>query len=96
MTRSGHVDEETPLLAGNGQNQATPLPWFQFTVVLLLQLTEPWTSNVIYPFAPEVYLLIFYLGGRLIDFGNLKLIRGIGITHGNESKVGYYVGLMAR
>ena len=25
-----------------------------------------------------------------------KLIRDIGVTHGNERKVGYYVGLMAR
>ena len=58
MTRSGYVDEEleTPLLVGlgNGKKQATPLPWFQFTVLLFLQLAEPLTSNVIYPFAPEV------------------------------------------
>jgi hypothetical protein len=55
---SGHVDEETPLLAGNGKKEATPLPWFQFSVLLLLQLTKPLNSNVIYPFAPEVYFLI--------------------------------------
>ena len=90
-----HVDEETPLLAGNGKKQATPLPWFQFTIVLFLQLAEPLTSNVIFPFAPEVCSLI-YLGDRLIILGILKLIRDIGITHGIESKVGYYVGLMVR
>ena len=56
---SGHVDEETPLLAGNGKKHATPLPLFQFTIVLLLQLAEPLTSNVIYPFVPEVCSLIF-------------------------------------
>ncbi|KAF8813382.1 member of major facilitator superfamily multidrug-resistance, DHA1 sub-family [Phlegmacium glaucopus] len=72
---SGQVDEETPLLAGNGKKHPTPLPVFQFTLVLFLQLAEPLTSNVIYPFAPQ-------------------LIRDIGITHGNESKVGYYVGIM--
>ena len=54
LTMSDHVDEETPLLAGNGKKQATPLPWFQFTLILILQLAEPLTSNVIYPFAPEV------------------------------------------
>jgi hypothetical protein len=51
---SGPVDEETSLLAGNGKKQATPLPWFQFSILMFLQLAEPLTSNVIYPFAPEV------------------------------------------
>ena len=55
---SGRVDEETPLLAGNGKKQATPLPWFQFTIVLFLMLAEPLTSNVIYPFAPDVCSLV--------------------------------------
>ena len=68
---SSRVDEETPLLAGNGKKQATPLPWFQFTIVLFLMLAEPLTSNVIYPFAPDVCSLI-YLGGRLLNFGNLE------------------------
>lgn len=67
------VDEETPLL--QAKKKKTPLPWFQFSLVLFLQLAEPLTSNVIYPFAPQ-------------------LIRDIGITHGNESQVGYYVGMM--
>ena len=68
---SVHVDEETPLLAGNGKKQATPLPRFQFTIVLFLLLAEHLTSNVIYPFAPEVCSLILP-GGRLINFGNLQ------------------------
>ncbi|KIM36663.1 hypothetical protein M413DRAFT_286448 [Hebeloma cylindrosporum] len=42
---------------------------------MFLQLAEPLTSNVIYPFAPQ-------------------LIRDLGITNGNESQVGYYVGLL--
>ena len=54
MTGPSHVDEATPLLAGNGKKQATPLPWFQFAIVMFLQLAEPLTSNVIYPFAPQV------------------------------------------
>ena len=45
------ADEETPLLQGN---TPTPLPWSQFSLVLVLQLAEPLTSNVIYPFAPQV------------------------------------------
>ncbi|KAF9522054.1 major facilitator superfamily multidrug-resistance, DHA1 sub-family, partial [Crepidotus variabilis] len=66
-------DEETPLL--HGKQRPTPLPWFQLIIVLVLQLAEPLTGQVISPFAPQ-------------------LIRDIGITHGNESQVGYYVGIM--
>ncbi|KAG6872736.1 hypothetical protein C0995_007057 [Termitomyces sp. Mi166 len=68
------VDEETPLLQEQPKKR-TPIPWGQFTIVMFLQLTEPLTSQVIYPFAPQ-------------------LIRDIGITNGNETQVGYYVGLM--
>ncbi|KIM36642.1 hypothetical protein M413DRAFT_448986 [Hebeloma cylindrosporum] len=70
------IDEETPLLQeNNAKKRPTPLPWFQFSIVLFLQLAEPLTSQVIYPFAPQ-------------------LIRDLGITNGNVSQVGYYVGLM--
>ncbi|KAJ7183235.1 member of major facilitator superfamily multidrug-resistance, DHA1 sub-family [Mycena filopes] len=80
-------DETQPLLAAqrrehdlNESNDSlpikrTPLPTFQLTIILFLQLAEPLTSNVIYPFAPE-------------------LIRDIGITNGDETKVGYYVGIL--
>lgn len=56
MPGSVQVDEETPLL-GSGphvKRQPTPLPLFQFSLVLFLQLAEPLTSQVIYPFAPQV------------------------------------------
>ncbi|KAH9926833.1 MFS general substrate transporter [Amylocystis lapponica] len=67
----------------NAQNTArarrkrapTPLPWAQLSILLILQLAEPFTSQVINPFAPD-------------------LIRNIGITGGDEAKVGYYVGMM--
>ncbi|EKM78054.1 hypothetical protein AGABI1DRAFT_114886 [Agaricus bisporus var. burnettii JB137-S8] len=68
------VDEETPLLQQQPKKK-TPLPWSQYSLVLLLQLGEPMTSQVIYPFAPQ-------------------LIRDLGITGGDETKVGYYVGIM--
>ncbi|KIY43434.1 MFS general substrate transporter [Fistulina hepatica ATCC 64428] len=70
MTRA---DEETPLLLQHVQR--TPLDWDQLSIVLFLQLAEPLTSQVIYPFSPQ-------------------LIRDIGVTHGDETKVGYYVGLL--
>ncbi|KAJ7236260.1 major facilitator superfamily multidrug-resistance, DHA1 sub-family [Mycena haematopus] len=77
-------DETQPLLAAHNDlnddlhdldSKRTPLPLFQFSIVLFLQLAEPLTSNVIYPFAPQ-------------------LMRDIGITKGDETKVGYYVGIM--
>ncbi|KAJ6577481.1 MFS general substrate transporter [Mycena capillaripes] len=76
-------DETQPLLAARNDcddlhdlpSKRTPLPVFQLSIVLFLQLAEPLTSQVIYPFAPQ-------------------LMRDIGITHGDETKVGYYVGIM--
>ncbi|KAF8274736.1 MFS general substrate transporter [Lactarius quietus] len=58
-----------------GVDPVTPVPWAQLWVLLVLQLAEPLTSQVIYPFAPE-------------------FVRNVGITHGDESRVGYYVGLL--
>jgi len=56
------IDEETPLLQeNNGHKRATPLPWAQFSLVMVLQLAEPLTSQVIYPFAPQVGVLIHVL-----------------------------------
>ncbi|KAI6010769.1 major facilitator superfamily domain-containing protein [Pisolithus orientalis] len=76
------VDEETPLIPtpngvqdGSPKAARTPLPWRQFSILLLLQLSEPLTSQVIAPFLPQ-------------------LIRDIGITHGDDSSLGYYVGLV--
>jgi MFS family permease len=70
-------DEETPLLSSEPvtKDLVTPIPWAQLWVLLILQLAEPLTSQVIYPFAPE-------------------FVRNVGITHGDESRVGYYVGLL--
>lgn len=56
------VDEETPLLQeSNGNRLPTPVPWFQFSLVLFLQLAEPLTSQVIYPFAPQVCVIVHVL-----------------------------------
>ncbi|KAG1876636.1 MFS multidrug-resistance DHA1 sub-family [Suillus subalutaceus] len=76
---SQQLDEETPLLRSEGNALAkkpqTPLPWRQFSMVLVSQIAEPMTSQVISPFAPQ-------------------LIRDIGITHGDEALVSFYVGLL--
>ncbi|KZT73114.1 member of major facilitator superfamily multidrug-resistance, DHA1 sub-family [Daedalea quercina L-15889] len=77
MTVVERTDEETPLLRGEQRAKPTktPIPWAQLSILLVLQLAEPLTSQVISPFAPD-------------------LIRNIGITGGDETKVGYYVGLL--
>ena len=49
--------EDTPLLSSESTLQkpsATPVPWAQVWILLVLQLAEPLTSQVIYPFTPEV------------------------------------------
>ncbi len=49
------VDEESPLLRPqHAKPKRTPLPVFQLFIVLVLQLAEPLTSQVIYPFTPQV------------------------------------------
>ncbi|KAG1781009.1 major facilitator superfamily domain-containing protein [Suillus placidus] len=76
---SQQLDEETPLLRSGGNAPAkkprTPLPWRQFSMLLVLQIAEPMTAQVISPFAPQ-------------------LIRDIGITHGDEALVSFYVGML--
>ena len=47
-------DEDTPLLSSEPPQKPTPVPWAQVWILLVLQLAEPLTSQVIYPFAPEV------------------------------------------
>ena len=89
---SSQVDEETPLLQAQKQKTGrTPLPWRQFSIIMFLQLSEPLTAQVIAPFAP-VYRLTPSHSYRL----PFKLIRDIGITNGDETQVGYYVGLLVR
>ena len=53
------ADEVTPLLIQDSDEvhevrARTPLPWRQFSILLLLQLVEPLTSQVIAPFLPQV------------------------------------------
>lgn len=52
------ADEETPLLHAQQQKRVrTPLPLRQILILLLLQLAEPLTSQVISPFAPQAGLI---------------------------------------
>jgi hypothetical protein len=56
-------NEQSPLL---GRQKSTPLPLFQFALILFLQLAEPLSSQVIYPFAPKVlFSAVIYRFRRL-------------------------------
>ncbi|EJC99925.1 MFS general substrate transporter [Fomitiporia mediterranea MF3/22] len=58
------TDEESPLLHNDTQvdcatgrpehGNETPIPWGQFSITLVLQLAEPMSSQVIYPFVPQL------------------------------------------
>jgi len=61
MSPTSPVDEETPLLGNPAQKSLgrTPLPWVQLVIVILLQMCEPLTAQVINPFTPQVCCLLF-------------------------------------
>ncbi len=86
------MNEETHLLEAQPERKRTPLPWSQLYIVLILQLPEPLTSQVIFPFAPQVCSSATFacLAPELC----VQLMRDIGVTHGDERQVGYYVGFM--
>ncbi|KAJ7760704.1 member of major facilitator superfamily multidrug-resistance, DHA1 sub-family [Mycena maculata] len=71
MSPQDDVDETQPLLATRDDpndihdlpRKPTPLPRFQLFIVLFLQLAEPLTSQVIYPFAPQLIRDIGIING---------------------------------
>ncbi|KAG6807357.1 hypothetical protein H0H92_007876 [Tricholoma furcatifolium] len=56
----GIANEETPLLSRPKPN---PLPWFQISIVLLLQVAEPLTSLSIYPYITQLVSELDITGG---------------------------------
>jgi hypothetical protein len=86
-------DEETPLLSSEPPPQkTTPVPWAQVWILIVLLLAEPLTSQVIFPFTPEVCHICILVSSFHIH--PLQFVRNVGITHGDESRVGLYVGMM--
>jgi hypothetical protein len=94
------ANENTPLIQGEQRSHETTglkprFPWGQLSILLVLQLAEPMTYQVIAPFAPQVihsarrFIALFSLTTTFI-----QLVRDVGVTHGDERKVGYYVGMM--
>ncbi|KAJ7501506.1 major facilitator superfamily domain-containing protein [Mycena galericulata] len=61
------VDSVTP--------KRTPLPKLQLFILILIQVSEPVTALVIYPFI-------------------IQLVRDTGVTGGDETKTGYFAGII--
>lgn len=58
------ADEETPLLVTGGPpKKQHQFPVFQFSVLVLVQLCEPLSSQVIYPFIPQLVSELPVTGG---------------------------------
>jgi hypothetical protein len=90
-------DEETPFLQQSEQPTAihkTPLPWDQFWIILFIQLSDPLSSQTLAPFIPQVSKVPLLERESGHNWNFVKLIRDIGVTHGDESQVGHYVGIL--
>jgi hypothetical protein len=90
-------DEETPFLRQSESEQPTaktPLPWDQFWIILFLQLSDPLSSQTLAPFIPQVSKFPFLERESDHNWNFVKLIRDIGVTHGDESQVGHYAGIL--
>ena len=98
MTDS-RVNEETPLLSppddtavttsGGSNEVTTPLPKFQIGILLSAQVAEGVCSRSLSPFINQVNITTNAYGALLMG---CQLISELGITGGDDRKLGYYVG----
>ena len=84
-------DEQTALLS---DRQRTPIPKLQLAVILLLQICEVVTSYSILPYINQVYLSSSMQPDMAHSHLASKLIEDLGITGGDNAKLGYYAGLI--
>ncbi len=89
-------DEQTALLSDRHdlQRQRTPVPKLQLAVILLLQICEIVTSYSILPYINQVYLSSSMRPDMAHSYLASKLIADLGITGGDNAKLGYYAGLI--
>ncbi|KAI6165695.1 major facilitator superfamily domain-containing protein [Pisolithus thermaeus] len=73
------TDESTPLLENSQAKKKTPLPKTQLGLTLFVLFSEPMSSLYIFPF---------------INQDTMKLIRELGVTGGDDRKIGYYAGVI--
>ena len=93
------LDDETetqPLLGLDSRklenHLPNPLPKQQLALVLLLQVCESITSYSIHPYINQVHLVRRSREVSIYHFQ--QLIIELGITGGDDRKVGYYAGLI--
>jgi hypothetical protein len=67
------IDEQTALLPTRSVEKPTPLPRLQLSILLLLQLAEPITSQCIQPFINQVNFIINGTPGQL-DCGLIVIL----------------------
>ena len=78
------------------QNGRSSLRLMQLAVVYLILICEPLSATVIFPFIAKVRRVIQSI--RLLAFINLKVqaVDEMGVTKGDKSMTGYYVGFIVR
>lgn len=88
-------DERTPLLEQQSPKQTkTPLDKLQLGIILLGTIVEPICSQSIYPFINEVCLSLTMKAAVLTNLLALQLVSTLDIIGGDETKVGYYAGMI--
>ncbi|KIK34366.1 hypothetical protein CY34DRAFT_646822 [Suillus luteus UH-Slu-Lm8-n1] len=79
----------------NNQSSQQPLTrHLCLGIILFLQLSDPLSSQTLAPFIPQVSKVPLLERESDHNWNFVKLIRDIGVTHGDESQVGHYVGIL--
>lgn len=91
-------DEQTGLLGRSNrrdlERQRSPIPKLQLAIILLLQICEVVTSYSILPYINQVYSSPSVRPDMAHSYVASKLIADLGITGGDNAKLGYYAGLI--
>ena len=72
-SRTASVKGKTNANGGTETAKKTPLPWAQFSIILLLQFAEPLTAQVIYPVSSLTGFSSDYFTLASIDTGRIQL-----------------------
>ena len=87
-------DEEAPLLQ---RKPKTPMPWNHVSLVFVALVAEPISSAYIFPFINQVRHfphVVISCSQRVVPLYRKQLIGELGITGGDDRKIGYYAGLI--
>ena len=85
------LDEEAPLLQ---RKPKTPVPWNHVSLVFVALVAEPVSSAYIFPFINQVRHVVISCSQTVVHLYRKQLIGELGITGGDDRKIGYYAGLI--